>query len=144
METKHKQQPEFIQIPELTLGKRIEKTRFLKRERFVRTVHLNGNLVFYSHVLGRTIIVPESFISDGASVPRPLWSIFHPFGRYLEAAIIHDWLCVEGKAGRCYCNSREAHQVFREAMQVQGVCFHKRWSMWLGVRAGGPRWETGN
>lgn len=142
MKTKRRQQAGFLQVPELTIDGREELTRFLRRKRFVRTVKLQGYLVFYSEVLGREIVVPESFVSDGASVPRLLWALFPPFGRYLEAAIIHDWLCVEGKAGRGRCNSAQAHAVFREVMKVQGIWWPKRWTMWSAVRAFGPRWKA--
>lgn len=36
--------------------------------------------------------IPKKFISDGASIPRPLWWFSHPFAELLEASIVHDWL----------------------------------------------------
>ncbi|MFV2733470.1 DUF1353 domain-containing protein, partial [Escherichia coli] len=38
------------------------------------------------------IAVPAGYVTDLASVPRILWSVFPPHGRYAKAAIIHDWL----------------------------------------------------
>ena len=38
------------------------------------------------------IYVPEGYVTDLASVPRLLWALFPPHGRYAKAAIIHDWL----------------------------------------------------
>ncbi|HET7437502.1 MAG TPA: DUF1353 domain-containing protein [Thermoanaerobaculia bacterium] len=38
---------------------------------------------------------PAGFVFDGATIPRPLWSVFgDPFiGDYRRAAVIHDLLC---------------------------------------------------
>lgn len=36
--------------------------------------------------------VPVGFETDFASVPRPLWPLFPPTGRYTRAAVLHDWL----------------------------------------------------
>ena len=38
------------------------------------------------------LVVPEGFITDLASVPRTLWTIYPPHGKYLRAAIIHDYM----------------------------------------------------
>jgi hypothetical protein len=39
-----------------------------------------------------TVIVPESFVSDLASVPKVFWMIVPPFGKYTRAALVHDYL----------------------------------------------------
>jgi len=36
--------------------------------------------------------VPAGFVTDGATVPRFLWPLFPPVGRYLAAAVLHDYL----------------------------------------------------
>jgi hypothetical protein len=36
-------------------------------------------------------IVPTGFETDGASIPRFLWWLFNPMGRYAKAAILHDY-----------------------------------------------------
>lgn len=41
---------------------------------------------------GNRIIVPAGFVTDYASVPRWLWTIFSPHERYSRAAVIHDYL----------------------------------------------------
>ena len=41
---------------------------------------------------GDTIRVPEKFMTDFASVPRLFWSIFPQWGRYGNAAVVHDFL----------------------------------------------------
>ena len=41
---------------------------------------------------GYLIRVPKSFITDGASVPKSLQWLYNPFGKYIKAAVIHDYL----------------------------------------------------
>lgn len=38
------------------------------------------------------VIVPENFFSDGSSLPKVIWRFFPVFGKYLKAAIIHDFI----------------------------------------------------
>ena len=40
---------------------------------------------------GTTIILPKGFVFDGASIPRPLWSILSPVGLMLVPGLIHDY-----------------------------------------------------
>ena len=88
-------------------------------------------------MMQRVVLVPEGFISDGASVPRCLWSIYPPFGKYLEAAVVHDWFCVNHEV-----DSVTAANVFREAMQVCGVNIWRRNKMYWAVRLGGPKFKS--
>lgn len=79
------------------------------------------------------VIVPAGFVTDLASIPRVLWSLLPPHGRYAKAAIIHDWLYATGIGG-----SREyADNVFLEAMEVLGVSVWKRSVIYWAVRAFG-------
>lgn len=82
-------------------------------------------------------IVPRGFVTDFASVPRGLWNIFPPFGRYSKAAVLHDWLYQTGKVAR-----GEADRIFLECMKELGVPAWKRWAMYLGLRVGG--WAAWN
>lgn len=79
--------------------------------------------------------VPTGFKTDFASVPRLLFWLFPAWGRYGEAAVLHDWLCAKRQLP-----SNEAHRLFREAMEALCVTQWKRWTMWAAVRAFGPRW----
>lgn len=36
--------------------------------------------------------VPKGFITDLVSIPRIFWGIWPPFGEYLAASIVHDYL----------------------------------------------------
>jgi len=43
---------------------------------------------------GKLITIPAGFVTDLSSSPRWLWSIAPPFGDFLLAALIHDFLYV--------------------------------------------------
>jgi len=81
---------------------------------------------------GQPHVIPAGFVTDGASVPRGLWNLFPPFGRYNKAALLHDWLYQFGAMTRA-----QADYVFLEAMKELGVGLLTRWAMYSGVRAGG-------
>ncbi|ENJ7141699.1 DUF1353 domain-containing protein [Escherichia coli] len=75
------------------------------------------------------IHVPSGYITDLASVPRLLWSLFPPHGRYAKAAIIHDYLY-----DNALRTKREADRIFLEGMEVLGVPRWRRWLMYVAVR----------
>lgn len=80
----------------------------------------------------QTITVPAGFLTDGASIPHIFWSIIgSPFGRYCNAAIIHDYLYFLVDRTR-----QEADNIFYEAMTLLKVPFWRRKLMWLAVRIG--------
>lgn len=78
---------------------------------------------------GQEITIPFGFITDGASVPMALWSIFPPYGEYEASAVLHDYLYKEHAITRF-----NADGIFRQAMVSQGVPFWKIWLMWAAVR----------
>ncbi len=41
---------------------------------------------------GYDITVFKGFVTDGASVPHSLQWLYNPFGKYIKAAVIHDYL----------------------------------------------------
>lgn len=86
---------------------------------------------------GRVISVPVGFVTDGASVPRPLWWLLPAWGRYSRAALIHDFLCVQLNANTPHVEAttrRLADAIFYEAMGVCGTKWLVRNMMWLAVR----------
>ena len=111
--------------------------------KFQRVVTLEKSLYYESDILGEIVFVPRGFVSDGASVPRALWAIYPPFGKYLEAAVLHDWYCVLGKKDESPIDYKVAAAVFREAMEVCGVNSWKRFKMYWAVRLFGPKFKTG-
>lgn len=63
-----------------------------------------------------TIRVPRGFVTDLASTPPEIWSIYPPFGKYLSASILHDYLY-----WRQSCRRDEADRIFYQTMRDAGV-----------------------
>lgn len=82
-----------------------------------------------------TYTVPAGYDTDFASVPRLLWVLFPPIGRWDQAAVVHDWLITHGLAQReADVTSAQVDAEFRGALKVLKVGFVGRWLMWAGVR----------
>ena len=81
-----------------------------------------------------SIRVPKGFVTDFASIPRWLWWLYPPTGRWGRAAVLHDWLYCKATRPRKACDD-----VFLEAMRVLGVPWHRRYLMFLAVRLFGGR-----
>lgn len=64
-------------------------------------------------VLGHCI--PEGFETDGATVPPIVRGLLSPFGDYLPAAILHDYLLSSGM------ERREAAHEFKQALKSLGM-----------------------
>jgi Protein of unknown function (DUF1353) len=75
------------------------------------------------------IAVPAGTVTDLASVPRVLWSIFPPHGSWAKAAIVHDHLYDLALYTKPFADS-----VFLEAMQVLGVPKWRRTVMYWCAR----------
>lgn len=75
------------------------------------------------------IRVPAGFVTDLASIPRALWSILPPHGKWAKAAIVHDYLYVHAIRNKSY-----ADKVFLEGMEVLGVGKIRRTAMYWAVR----------
>ncbi|MDT8369018.1 MAG: DUF1353 domain-containing protein [Longimicrobiales bacterium] len=102
------------------------------------------------------VIVPEAFIHDFASVPRPLWWFISPFDLGL-ASIFHDWLYrngghVETRARRSSdgvwqsvttpWTRRDADRLFARIMREQGVPKLRRRAAFQAVQwFGGKAWQ---
>lgn len=75
------------------------------------------------------INVNIGFHTDFASIPRLLWAVLPRWGKYGNAAVIHDWLYW------CQTRSRrEADDIFLEGMKVLGVTPWKRNVIYYAVR----------
>jgi len=75
------------------------------------------------------IRVPAGFVTDFASVPRLLWYVIPPWGRYGKAAVVHDFCYTH----RLY-SRRRADRIFLEAMKALSVPLWKRIVMVVAVR----------
>ena len=81
---------------------------------------------------GDTIHVPALFMTDFASVPRPFWAVFPPWGKYGNAAVIHDF----GYATQTRPRG-QVDAIFLEGMQVLGVGWLARHLIYWSVRSWG-------
>ena len=88
----------------------------------------------------RRVVVPKGYLTDGASVPRPFWSIIPPWGEYGQAAVMHDWLCeylrVWDTAEGVWVpiTREECDNIFNNAMRALGVSNTKRRIMYNAVK----------
>ena len=80
------------------------------------------------------IVIPAGTTTDFASIPRTFWSIFPPFGRYIRAAILHDYCYQNGLFSR-----KIADRLFFEEMMKDGVAQWKSILMWKAVRLFGKQ-----
>jgi Protein of unknown function (DUF1353) len=101
-----------------------------------RTVTLLRELSFIDPD-GLTWTAPNGLVVDGASIPRPLWSIVgSPYtGNYRRASVIHD----------SYCHTKErswraTHYIFYLGSRADGVGDLYAKLLYGGVMAFGPRW----
>lgn len=78
---------------------------------------------------GDRIDVPVGFQTDFATVPRLFWIVLPKWGKYGNAAVIHDWLYWTQARSR-----RRADDIFLEAMGVLGVRRVTRYAMYWAVR----------
>jgi hypothetical protein len=74
------------------------------------------------------IRIPAGTVTDLASVPRILWAIFPPHGKWAKAAIVHDYLYANAVKTKDY-----ADKVFLEAMGVLQVPPVRRKLMYWAV-----------
>jgi hypothetical protein len=91
----------------------------------------------YADGFGHTLTAEQGFSTDGASIPRVLWTfVGSPFtGKYPRAAVIHDVGCVTHKY-----TWQETDRIFFDAMLDAGVSDQQAKLFYWAVRAGGPRW----
>ena len=90
---------------------------------------------------GYLIRVPKSFITDGASVPHSLQWLYNPFGKYIKAAVIHDYLySVYNNTG---INRTLSDKIFRHIMKETGVDSRIARKFYAAVKYfGATSWKT--
>lgn len=93
---------------------------------------LREELCYSSESLGAIVTVPEGFETDFASVPRLPVVYLLAGDTAHRPAVVHDFLYAEGVVTRA-----QADQVLLEAMEVTGVPYWRRYSMYWAVRAFG-------
>lgn len=95
--------------------------------------------ITYLALDGTNYTVPAGFVTDGASIPRALWTLVGaPLDTYAEAAVLHDYLYRTG----CVDKTR-ADDLLLEAMAALDVGWFTRRTIYLGVHwFGGPAWAA--
>lgn len=92
--------------------------------------------------------VPVGFITDFASIPRILWTLLPPWGKYGKAAVIHDYMYTEHKRSSFSADGvesfvqlerKQADDIFLQAMTVLGVNWITRNAMYYAVRVFGNK-----
>ena len=76
--------------------------------------------------------VPAGFISDGATVPRLLWPLFPPIGKYLKATLVHDYLLTQNPQDR-----KTADLAFKACLTELGIAPWRANAMFWAVRVYG-------
>lgn len=94
--------------------------RLEKDLQFVSTFNSHG---------GVKAVVPAGTETDFASVPRLLWWLFPPIGRYMRAACLHDALYANPNVSRFLADA-----LFREGMNDLAVPWYVRLPIYYAVR----------
>lgn len=134
-------------------------SRFIAHLQLIQTDWKEGRAVwrtlaplpYHSDVLGETIVVPDDFITDLASVPRLPIAWLVAGGRGSRSAVLHDfayqfgrWPLRNGEAATA--DRRLADTVFRESLaadDISGAGPLAQRLMWLAVRLfGGSAWSA--
>lgn len=84
-----------------------------------------------------SIIVKRGFTTDGATIPKFLWSILSPFENYFPACVIHDYLCdialLADNISDIYKLRKNADETFNEVMQNESIKTSTRLALYCGV-----------
>ena len=98
-------------------------------------------LRFQSMRFGGVLIAPEGFVTDFASTPRLVWTLWPKDGPWSAAAVVHDaayhHALVNAIGQRVHLIKPFADDLFDEALKARGVGWWTRTSMVTAVRAFG-------
>lgn len=104
------------------------------QERERRTTAVLVDPFGYRDETERLVIeVPQTFLTDFASIPGWARAVISPFGRHAKAAVLHDWLYAIGEPGL----KDTADRVFRNAMTELEVDGWAKTLMYNAVKFGG-------
>ncbi|HEX8593859.1 MAG TPA: DUF1353 domain-containing protein [Pseudomonas sp.] len=86
------------------------------------------------------IVIPRGFVTDFASIPKPLWTLgLTPYGQYSRAALIHDYLYwAQG------CSRAQSDRLLLIAMKESKVGGFDEFAVYNGVHLGGTHSWQGN
>lgn len=89
---------------------------------------------------GCVYTIPAGFVSNFASVPRPLYLFFAPHGTSAIPSVKHDFRYIHlvGIERRGFWQARKAADwQYRLDLLAEGMSRPGAWLMWIGVRAFG-------
>lgn len=89
----------------------------------------------YKECAGRVLKVPKGYVGNGASVPRPLWTVlgYTPGDGKLErSAFLHDWM-----TGEPQFTTARANVTFHEALKSDGLSERMAQAFYVAVEAAG-------
>jgi len=94
-------------------------------------------ITFTDAMQSRDWIAPQNSVVDGASIPRPSWTVIgSPLtGLYRDASVFHDVACDKKSAPW-----QMVHRMFYNAMRCSEVNTLKAKVMYYAVYHFGPRW----
>jgi hypothetical protein len=80
---------------------------------------------------GFQLVIPSTFITDLASIPRLFWSVYSPFDyQYISPAILHDYLYVCHKG----LDRATIDDIFYYSLLSAGSSKISAYLFWIGVR----------
>ena len=101
------------------------------------------DLTCHSEIAGR-FVIPDGFLTDGASVPRPVWALLaNSDPDLLYPAFAHDYLyTVRGDLLARALTRQQCDAVLAEQMKAVGASRWKIAAVYRALRiAGGPAWK---
>ena len=114
--------------------------------RDVQLYEVTAPFIYASEKLARAVIVPAGFVTDFASIPRPVWNLLDPEDPKIGwPSIVHDYLyqCAGTLPDGFTYTREQTDAVFREAMEVCGAGSIIRNAVYQAVQQfGGSHWKT--
>ena len=114
------------------------KTKFKSRASIThiggKMFKLNEPLTLCSKELNMEITAPKGFVTDFASIPRPLQGLIGVLGNNIRSSIIHDYLCLPAGKKKYGLTQKQADKLFLEGLRIDEVRFSKARVMYAGVR----------
>lgn len=111
----------------------MEKTKLILDQISNRKAVLMQDYIY--SINGYDIKVFKGFVTDGASVPHSLQWLYNPYGKYIKAAIVHDFLY--SSYNNTGINRTLSDKIFRYIMQETGVDNRTVRRFYAAVRAFG-------
>lgn len=93
----------------------------------------------YNDPIHGWIIVPKGTRTDLASIPRLLWALLPPFGKYAFGAVVHDFVYGQRMYGVDVRGWRRSDRILWRAMKLapHRVSAAVRVTIYLGLLCGG-------